>query len=524
MACFSYVVLFAFFLLSSHLFARQLPNEKRFSISNKPQWTIPLTETKIAKDHSTTPLVGYYSRDSNLDSNPILPMLFFSKKKKPKKPPKTSPKSPPRKPPVDQKPKTYNEQVPLPHPPPHPYYPPNPYNDYNDPPNYYERPKPFGSNLPPIGSIIEPLLPKRNQEDLESEDTDLESKKTDPKSKESDRESKKTDPESKKSDPKSKKDDDDDDDEKGQDSMDNTAHLISYYHPLGFENFGKRFQAYNMEEVDELKGSKRKLKWAIPFTQTKIEKDHFSTPSVGKNYYPRDSHPSRTLILPMLFSSEKKQPKEPQTNPHGSHGPNIDPHNGQHDPHIPQGPHSGQYGPHGPHGSHNGPYDPHTGPHDPYNNDPYNGRYGSHSGPRNRYDYDNDPYDDDQYGSRYRHRPRWIDPNDLPPGIWETIKDTAKEIWEWFYPKPAKSSKSPPSDEEKKEDALDSTHFDVSQHSSFHDIDNHEDGDVVWHHKMNSPSDISWRTTHSSPTKISPWTQGGSMSYYGDNVQKEKLN
>ncbi|MED6171847.1 hypothetical protein PIB30_044633 [Stylosanthes scabra] len=216
MASFSYVVLFAFFLLSSHLFARQLPNEKRFSISNKPQWTIPLTPTKIEKDHSTSPSIGYYSRDSNLDSNPILPMLFFSKKKKPREQPKTnaSPKTPPHqhKPP-DQNTKTNHEQnshdheqVQLPHPQ-HPYYPPNP---YNDPPNYYERPGPFVSNLFPIGPIIEPFIRKPNQEDPESKNTDPESKKDPPS-----------------------------EDEEGEDSMDNTAHLTGYYHPLGFENFGE---------------------------------------------------------------------------------------------------------------------------------------------------------------------------------------------------------------------------------------------------------------------------------------------
>ncbi|MED6223958.1 hypothetical protein PIB30_079223 [Stylosanthes scabra] len=230
MACFSYVVLFAFFLLSSHLFARQLPNEKRFSISNKPLWAMPLTPTKITKAHSTAPSYGYYSRDSNLDSNPILPMLLFSKRKKPKEQlkTKTSPKTPPHqhKPP-DQNPKTHHEhnpphheQVPLPH---HPHHPYNPYNDYNDPPNYYERPRPFGSNLPPIGSIIEPFLRKPNQEDPESEDTDLESKKTDPKSKKN---------------PPSN--------EEGEDSLDNTAHLIGYYLPLGFENFAVNHEDGNV--------------------------------------------------------------------------------------------------------------------------------------------------------------------------------------------------------------------------------------------------------------------------------------
>ncbi|MED6220997.1 hypothetical protein PIB30_050161, partial [Stylosanthes scabra] len=208
MATFSYVVLFAFFLISSHLFARELPNEKRFSISNKAQWTMPLTPTKIIKAHSTAPSVRYYSWDSNLDSNSILPMLLFSKKKK------TTPHQ--HKPP-DQNPKTHHEQnphhheqVPLPHPN-HPYYPPIP---YNDPPNYYER-EPFGLNLPPITPLIEPFLRKPNQEDPESEDIDRESKKTHPKSKK-----------------------DPPPDEEEEDSMDNTAHLIGYYHPLGFENFG----------------------------------------------------------------------------------------------------------------------------------------------------------------------------------------------------------------------------------------------------------------------------------------------
>ncbi|MED6158720.1 hypothetical protein PIB30_035448 [Stylosanthes scabra] len=683
MASFSYVVLFAFFLLSSHLFGRQLPNENRFSISNKPQWTIPLTATEITKDyHSTTPSVEYYSKDSNQDSNPILPMLFFSKKKKPKvqQKTKTSPKIPPHehKPPPDQNPETHHEQNPphheqVPHPHPHQHHPPyqpDPYNDYNDPPNYYERRRPFGSNLPPITPFIEPFLRKPNQDDPESEDTDddpesentdPESKKTNPKSKKNtDSKSKKTYPESKKSAPESKKDPPPDDEEE-EDSLDNTAHLTGYYHPLEFENLeerfpthnmkanvlkgstnnlqwripltpsivekdhyttsqrdynvhppilgmlflprhppshpdrlpskwekfreafdwflekfewfeqrikelihqnseptppnekegsmdnfrssigynpyysgyqpsdfedsGKRFQAAynNMEEVDELKGSNNKLQWDIPFTPTEIEKDHFTTPSVG-NYNSWNSHPSRTLILPMLFSSEKNQPKEPQTDPHGpnidphgqhdpharngphsgqhgsqtdphgSHDPNIDPH-GQYDPHTPNGPHSGQHVPHGPHGSHNDPYGPHTSPHDPYNNDPYNGRYGPHTdprdpynndpynsrygphtGPRDRYDnpYD-DPYDDDPYGSNtrsYPNRPRFIDPNDLPR-IWETIKDTAKKGWEWLHPNPAKSSESPPSDEEKEEGSLDSTHFD--QPSGFHDIENHED-------------------------------------------------
>ncbi|MED6148938.1 hypothetical protein PIB30_057681 [Stylosanthes scabra] len=578
MASFSYVVLFAFFLLSSHIFARQLSNENRFSISNKPQWTIPLTAIKITKDyHSTTPSVGYYSRNSNQDSNPILPMLFFSKKKKSKEQQKTktSPKTPPHehKPPPDQNSETHHElnpphheQVPHPHPhPQHPPYQPNPYNDYNDPPNYYERRRPLGSNLPPITPFIEPFLRKPNQDDPESEDTDddpesentnPESKKTDPKSKKNtDPKSKKTDPESNKSAPESKKDPPPDDEEE-EDSLDNTAHLTGYYHPLEFENLGKRFQTVynNMEEVDELKGSNNKLQWDIPFIPTKIEKDHFTTPSVG-NYNPWNSHSGKTLILPMLFSSEKNQPKEPQTDPHGSHGPNIDPHgqhdphtpngphsgqhgsqtdphgshgpnidpHGQHDPHTPNGLHSGQHGPHGPHGSHNDPYGPHTSPHDPYNNDPYNGRYGphtdprdpysndpynsrygSHTGPRDRYD---NPYDDDPYGSNtgsYPNRPRIIDPNDLPR-IWETIKDTAKKGWKWLHPNPAKPSESLPSDEEKEEDSLDSIHFD--QPSSFHNIgndiaENHEDGNVVWHHKMNNPSDIYWRTTHSFPTKV----------------------
>ncbi|MED6148942.1 hypothetical protein PIB30_057685 [Stylosanthes scabra] len=161
-------------------------------MSNKPHWTIPLIPTEITKDYdSTTPSVGYYSRDSNLDSNPILPMLFFSKKKNPKEQPetKTSPKTPPHqhKPPPDQNPETHHEQVPHPHPP-HPHHPPyqpNPYDDYNDPPNYYERRRPFGSNLPPITPFIEPFLRKPNQDDPESKDTDddQESKKnTDPKS------------------------------------------------------------------------------------------------------------------------------------------------------------------------------------------------------------------------------------------------------------------------------------------------------------------------------------------------------
>ncbi|MED6158723.1 hypothetical protein PIB30_035451 [Stylosanthes scabra] len=85
MACFFYVVLFAFFLLSSHLFARQFPNEERFPThnmkanvlkgsTNNLQWRIPLTPSKAENDHYTTS-----HRDYNVYP-PILGMLFLRRR------------------------------------------------------------------------------------------------------------------------------------------------------------------------------------------------------------------------------------------------------------------------------------------------------------------------------------------------------------------------------------------------------------------------------------------------------------
>ncbi|MED6148941.1 hypothetical protein PIB30_057684 [Stylosanthes scabra] len=97
-------------------------------------------------------------------------------------------------------------------------------------------------------------------------------------------------------------------------------------------------------------------------------------------------------------------------------------------------------------------------------------------------------------------------------------------ISEWFN---RNSELTPPNEEQGSMDNIGPSigynpYYSGYQTSGIEDSANHEDGNVDWHHKMNSPSNIYW-TTHSFPTKISPWTQGGSMSYYGDNDHKEKM-
>ncbi|QHN81659.1 hypothetical protein HN51_058381 [Arachis hypogaea] len=490
-ACFSFVLIFAFFVSSHHVLAREFPNDNvevddlKGSTNNNILWTIPLTPTKTEEDH--------YSRNPHQGNDPVLPMLFFRRNKN-KKPPETSTHTPPKPQPEQHihNPNTHPHPYYPNDPPTHPYYP-------NDPPTNFQRPNPLTGVIP----LLDPLIRGQNGEDPESEKVDPESKKIPPP------------------------------DDGEEDSMDNIAHHSIGYNPYssnqyqssGFEKIGKRFSAYNMEEVDELKGSNNNLEWTIPLKPTKIEKDHYTNPSIG-NYH-RDSYQSNTPILPMLLFRKRRPESEPHPDP--PHGPNHDPNTGSHGPHHdpPHGPHHDP--PHGPnsgpyHGPNSGPYhDPNTGRYNPYNGPDY---YGDGSG----MDYPSDPSIIWQY--------------------WNTIKNWGRKIKDWYYSNPNNpQEESPPVDED--EPSSDRPHssigynpyrsyqyyvpsalpqtqsnnyytlpfsynpnhylqwnhllkggysanFAAYQPSPFQHIEaeNYKDGNVVWNHKMKSPSEIGWSTNY----------------------------
>ncbi|XP_057739332.1 uncharacterized protein LOC130956311 isoform X1 [Arachis stenosperma] len=532
-ACFSFVLIFAFFVSSHHVLAREFPNADNVEVddlkgsrNNNILWTIPLTPTKTEEDHYTTPSVGYYSRSPHQGNDPVLPMLFFRRNKN-KKPPETSTHTPPKPQPEQHihNPNTHPHN-PHPHypndPPTHPYYP-------DDPPTNYQRPNPLMGVIP----LLEPLIRGQNGEGPESEKVDPESKKIPPP------------------------------DDGEEDSMDNIAHHSIGYNPYssyqyqssGFQNIGKRLSAYNMEEVDELKGSNNNLEWTIPLKPTKIEKDHYTNPSIG-NYH-RDSYRSNTLILPMLRKRRRirRKPDPPQgtnTNPKNgsqSHDPPHDPTHGP--PHDPlQGPPQGQPHdpPHGPY--HDPPHGPNSGPYNPYN-DPNTGRYNPYNGP---------DYYGDGSGMDYPSDPSTISQ------IWNMFKNWKRRFTNWYNSNPNNhpDEESPPVDEDEPSsdrphssigynpyrsyqyyvlsalpqtpsnnyytlpfnynpnhylqwnhhhvspkilNAGYSANFAAYQPSPFQHIEaeNYKDGNVVWNHRMKSPSETGWSTN------------------YGDN-EKERMN
>ncbi|MED6148945.1 hypothetical protein PIB30_057688 [Stylosanthes scabra] len=224
----------------------------------------------------------------------------------------------------------------------------------------------------------------------------------------------------------------------------------------------KRFPTHNMMKANVLKGSTNNLQWTIPLPPSKVENDHYTTSQRDYNVSPIFEMLSR--YPPSRPHKNKRKHKKKRKLKHKKKQPNTENLPISHAPPSPIELPT--------------PPAPHTDPSD---------------------------------------EPRRVGPIDRPPSTWrKSYKEWVEWIKRWFNP-----NLEPPPNEE---GSMDNTRS-YYQPSSFEESgENHEDRNLVWHYKMNSPSDIHWRTTHPSPTKISPWTQGGSMSYFGDNDHKEKLN
>ncbi|MED6148946.1 hypothetical protein PIB30_057688 [Stylosanthes scabra] len=234
------------------------------------------------------------------------------------------------------------------------------------------------------------------------------------------------------------------------------------YEPSTSEDSEKRFPTHNMMKANVLKGSTNNLQWTIPLPPSKVENDHYTTSQRDYNVSPIFEMLSR--YPPSRPHKNKRKHKKKRKLKHKKKQPNTENLPISHAPPSPIELPT--------------PPAPHTDPSD---------------------------------------EPRRVGPIDRPPSTWrKSYKEWVEWIKRWFNP-----NLEPPPNEE---GSMDNTRS-YYQPSSFEESgENHEDRNLVWHYKMNSPSDIHWRTTHPSPTKISPWTQGGSMSYFGDNDHKEKLN